>query len=375
MRRPHEHRPRLASRLALLLACWLAVLARTRAAGGVGMPANFIFGDSLVDAGNNNYIVSLSKANYPPNGIDFFGHQPTGRYTNGRTIIDILGQEMGLGGLVPPYMAPETTGDAVMRGVNYASGGGGILNQTGSIFGGRLNLDAQIDNYANSRHDLIARHGEVEAVSLLRGALFSVTMGSNDFINNYLTPIFSVPQRVTTPPVAFISAMIAKYRQQLTRLYLLDARKIVVVNVGPIGCIPYQRDTNPSAGTACAEFPNQLAQAFNRRLRALVDELGAALPGSRIVYADVYHIFSDIIANYTAHGFEVADSACCYVGGRFGGLVPCGPTSQYCADRSKYVFWDPYHPSEAANALIARRILDGGPEDISPVNVRQLIAT
>ena len=89
---------------------------------------------------------------------------------------------------------------------------------------------------------------------------------------------------------------------RLQRLYLLDARKIVVVNVGPIGCIPYQRDTNPSAGTACAEFPNQLAQAFNRRLRALVDELGAALPGSRIVYADVYHIFSDIIANYPAHG-------------------------------------------------------------------------
>jgi len=41
---------------------------------------------------------------------------------------------MGLGGFVPPYMAPETTGDAAMRGVNYASGGGGILNQTGSIF-------------------------------------------------------------------------------------------------------------------------------------------------------------------------------------------------------------------------------------------------
>lgn len=339
------------------------------------MPATFIFGDSLVDAGNNNYIVSLSKANFPPNGIDLLGHQPTGRYTNGRTIVDILGQEMGLGGFVPPYMAPETTGDAVMRGVNYASGGGGILNETGSIFGGRLNLDAQIDNYANSRHDLMARHGEVEAVSLLRGALFSVTIGSNDFINNYLTPIFSVPERATTPPVAFISAMIAKYRQQLTRLYLLDARKIVVANVGPIGCIPYQRETNPSAGTACAEFPNRLARAFNRRLRALVDELSAALPGSRFVYADVYRIFSDIIANYGSHGFEVADSACCYVGGRFGGLLPCGPTSLYCADRSKYVFWDPYHPSEAANALIARRILDGGPMDISPVNVRQLIVT
>lgn len=53
-------------------------------------PANFVFGDSLVDAGNNNYIVSLSKADYMPNGIDFGG--PTGRFTNGRTIVDIIGE-------------------------------------------------------------------------------------------------------------------------------------------------------------------------------------------------------------------------------------------------------------------------------------------
>lgn len=53
-------------------------------------PACFVFGDSLVDVGNNNYIVTLSKANYPPNGIDF--GKPTGRFTNGRTIIDIIGK-------------------------------------------------------------------------------------------------------------------------------------------------------------------------------------------------------------------------------------------------------------------------------------------
>ena len=53
-------------------------------------PANFVFGDSLVEVGNNNYIVTLSKANYYPNGIDF--GKPTGRYTNGRTIIDIIGK-------------------------------------------------------------------------------------------------------------------------------------------------------------------------------------------------------------------------------------------------------------------------------------------
>lgn len=60
--------------------------------GGFG--ASFIFGDSLVDAGNNNYLPTLSRANIPPNGIDFkaSGGNPTGRYTNGRTIGDIVGK-------------------------------------------------------------------------------------------------------------------------------------------------------------------------------------------------------------------------------------------------------------------------------------------
>lgn len=63
------------------------------AANKDGLGASFIFGDSLVDAGNNNYLSTLSKANIPPNGIDFkaSGGNPTGRYTNGRTIGDIVG--------------------------------------------------------------------------------------------------------------------------------------------------------------------------------------------------------------------------------------------------------------------------------------------
>lgn len=58
---------------------------------------SFIFGDSLVDAGNNNYLFTLSKANSPPYGIDFKpSHgQPTGRFTNGRTISDIVGKYYG----------------------------------------------------------------------------------------------------------------------------------------------------------------------------------------------------------------------------------------------------------------------------------------
>ena len=54
----------------------------------------FIFGDSEVDAGNNNYFFTLAKGNNRPNGIDFkpSGGNPTGRYTNGRTPPDIIGR-------------------------------------------------------------------------------------------------------------------------------------------------------------------------------------------------------------------------------------------------------------------------------------------
>jgi hypothetical protein len=58
------------------------------------VPASFVFGDSLVDAGNNNYIRSLARANYPANGIDFPGHVPTGRFTNNRTVADIVGKKL-----------------------------------------------------------------------------------------------------------------------------------------------------------------------------------------------------------------------------------------------------------------------------------------
>lgn len=53
-------------------------------------PAMFVFGDSLVDCGNNNYLSSLARSDYLPYGIDFYAG-PTGRFSNGKTIIDFLG--------------------------------------------------------------------------------------------------------------------------------------------------------------------------------------------------------------------------------------------------------------------------------------------
>ncbi|XP_061993382.1 GDSL esterase/lipase At4g16220-like [Rosa rugosa] len=93
--------------LGIIFALWRICLAKETT-------ANFVFGDSLVEVGDNNYIPSLSKADYPPNGIDF--GKPTGRYTNGRTVIDIIAQSaLGLKEFTPPYLAPTTAGPITIK--------------------------------------------------------------------------------------------------------------------------------------------------------------------------------------------------------------------------------------------------------------------
>lgn len=57
------------------------------------VPAMYVFGDSLVDVGNNNYLnFSAAKANFYPNGIDFPTGKPTGRFCNGKNPADFLGK-------------------------------------------------------------------------------------------------------------------------------------------------------------------------------------------------------------------------------------------------------------------------------------------
>lgn len=58
-----------------------------------GCTTMLVFGDSTVDPGNNNRLQTAMKANFLPYGADFLGGRPTGRFSNGRLITDILGTD------------------------------------------------------------------------------------------------------------------------------------------------------------------------------------------------------------------------------------------------------------------------------------------
>ncbi|KAF2924401.1 GDSL esterase/lipase At2g23540 [Oryza sativa Japonica Group] len=363
--------------LAVVCAAAMAAVSGAEEVYEFGSGASFIFGDSLVDAGNNNYIPSLSKANMTPNGIDFAasGGMPTGRFTNGRTIADIIGEMLGQTDYSPPFLAPNTTGGALLNGVNYASGGAGILNGTGRIFVNRIGMDLQVDYFNITRKQLDDLLGKAKAKEFLKKkAIFSITVGSNDFLNNYLMPVLSAGTRVAESPDGFINDLIIHLREQLTRLYTLDARKFVVANVGPLGCIPYQKTINRVGENECVKLPNQLASQYNGRLRELLIQLNGDLAGAKFCLANVYDLVMDVITNYDSYGFETASMACCGNGGTYDGMVPCGPASSMCGDRKSHVFWDPYHPSEAANLVMAKYIVDGDSKYISPMNLRKLFS-
>lgn len=80
----------------LLLLVWCSVQyfpvgAAIKLPENITFPAVLVFGDSIVDTGNNNFIKTIAKCNFPPYGQDFMGGNPTGRFSNGKVPADLIG--------------------------------------------------------------------------------------------------------------------------------------------------------------------------------------------------------------------------------------------------------------------------------------------
>lgn len=78
--------------ISCFLVVLVSVLAVALAQATTAPPAVFIFGDSTLDVGTNNYIPEcLAKADFYFNGIDFPHSEPTGRFSNGLNTADEIG--------------------------------------------------------------------------------------------------------------------------------------------------------------------------------------------------------------------------------------------------------------------------------------------
>ncbi|XP_057778709.1 GDSL esterase/lipase At5g33370-like [Salvia miltiorrhiza] len=343
------------------------------ATNGVGVEgrAFFVFGDSLVDSGNNNYLATTARADAPPYGIDYPTRRPTGRFSNGLNIPDLISQSIGGRESPLPYLSPALTGQRLLVGANFASAGVGILNDTGVQFANIIRPFQQLEYFQQYQTRVSALVGGGAAKRLVNQALVLMTLGGNDFVNNYYLVPFSARSRQFSLP-DYVRYLISEYHKLLRKLYDMGARRVIVTGTGPLGCVPAELAQRSRNGQ-CAEELQRAAALFNPQLTQMLLKLNSEVRGNVFIAANTQLTNRDFIRNPQAYGFVTSKVACCGQG-PYNGLGLCTPLSNLCPNREVYAFWDPFHPSEKANKIIVRQILTGSLDYMNPMNLSTILA-
>ncbi|KAL7140212.1 hypothetical protein ABFS83_09G106600 [Erythranthe nasuta] len=321
------------------------------------VPAIITFGDSVVDVGNNDYIPTIFKADYPPYGRDFKNKQPTGRFCNGKLATDITAETLGFTSFAPPYLSPQASGKNLLLGANFASAGAGYDDHT-SLLSHVIPLSQQLKYYKEYQVNLAKVAGSKQAASIIKDALYLVAAGSSDFVQNYyINPFLN---KAYTPD-QYSSYLVGIFNSFIKDLHGLGARRIGVTSLPPLGCLPATRTLFGFHESGCVSRINTDAQQFNKKINSAATQLQKQLPGLKIVIFDVFQPLYDLIANPKKSGFTEATKGCCGTGTVETTSLLCNSKSfGTCSNATQYVFWDSVHPSEAANQVLADSLIIQG---------------
>ncbi|KAL2907189.1 GDSL esterase/lipase EXL3 [Bienertia sinuspersici] len=318
------------------------------------IPAFIVFGDSIVDPGNNNYVATIGRANFPPYGRDFPGGIPTGRYSNGKVPSDIFAEELGIKEFVPPYLDPNLQISDLLTGVSFASGAAGYDPNSAKL-ANALSLEDQLALFKGYKNKLKAAVGENTTSTIISESLYLICSGSNDITNTYFTsPITPLQYDIST----YTGLMVNWASSFVQKLYALGARRIGVISAPPCGCLPSQRTLHGGLLRTCVEKENQASILFNNKLFSELTSLNKKLSGSRIVYLDIYNPLLNLINNPSQSGFEVTKKGCCGTGNLEVSFLCNKLDPGTCKNASKYVFWDSFHPTEAAYKVIVHEVYE-----------------
>lgn len=308
-----------------------------------------VFGDSSVDSGNNNALNTTMKSNFPPYGKDFFGKRPTGRFTNGRLATDFVAEAIGYRKVIPPFLDPNLKPEDLPYGVSFASAATGFDDYTAEV-SNVLSVSKQLEYFAHYKIHLRKLVGEARAEFIVRNALYLVSMGTNDFLQNYfLEPTrpkqFSLQQ--------YENFLLNRFTRDIEAMHRLGARRLIVVGVLPLGCVPLMKTIRNQ--NTCVESLNSVAYTFNAKISQRLDSLKKKL-GLQVASVDVYGMIQRAVANPKKYGFVEGSKGCVGTGTiEYGDLCKGEST---CSDPNQYVFWDSVHPTEKMYKLIADEAIE-----------------
>ncbi|KAG7541347.1 GDSL lipase/esterase [Arabidopsis thaliana x Arabidopsis arenosa] len=246
------------------------------------VPALIVFGDSTVDSGNNNQISTVLKSNFQPYGRDYFDGKATGRFSNGRIAPDFISEGLGLKNAVPAYLDPAYNIADFATGVCFASAGTGLDNATSAVLS-VMPLWKEVEYYKEYQTRLRSYLGEEKANEIISEALYLISIGTNDFLENY----YLLPRKLRKYSVnEYQNFLIGIAADFVTDIYKLGARKMSWSGLSPFGCLPLERTTQLFYGSKCIEEYNIVARDFNTKMEVKVYQLNRELDG--IIVAGVF---------------------------------------------------------------------------------------
>ncbi|XP_061341558.1 GDSL esterase/lipase At5g45950 [Gastrolobium bilobum] len=304
-----------------------------------------VFGDSSVDPGNNNVLHTQVKSNFLPYGKDFFNSRPTGRFSNGRLGTDFIAEALGYRKIIPAFLDPNLKLEDLPYGVSFASAATGYDDYTANV-SSVLPVSKQLEYFEHYKIRMRKLVGEERAEFIIRNALYVVSMGTNDFLQNY----FLEPTRPSQFSLEnFQNFLLSRMSKDIKMMHRLGARRLVVVGVLPMGCVPITKTLNNQQ--SCVRSFNNVAYTFNAKLLQQLVILKAKLLGLKTVYVDIYDMIQRAVLNPKKYGFLEGSKGCCGTGTIEYGNSCRGLST--CSDPDKYVFWDAIHPTQKMYKIIA----------------------
>ncbi|KAL2317805.1 hypothetical protein Fmac_031681 [Flemingia macrophylla] len=337
-------------------------------------PAIFNFGDSNSDTGG---LAASLYAPTPPYGETYF-HRVTGRFTDGRLIIDFIANSFGL-----PYLSAylDSLGTNFSHGANFATASATIRLPPSVIPVGGYSpfyLDIMYTQFKQliPRTQYIIHKGGVFASLMpkeeyFHRALYTFDIGQNDLGAGIFGNLTVQQVNASVPDI------VNAFTKNVKDIYDLGARSFWIHNTGPIGCLSYVLANFLSAerdAYGCAKPYNEVAKYFNQKLREAVVQLRKDLPLAAITYVDIYSVKYSLFSHPEKYGFELPLVACCGYGGEYnysssvlcGGTIEVNGTETFvgsCERPSVRVNWDGIHYTEAASKFIFDQISTGAFSD------------
>ncbi|KAK9105929.1 hypothetical protein Scep_022773 [Stephania cephalantha] len=349
--------------------------------------AIFAFGDSLSDTGNAIQAFPFyASSENSPYGSTFF-RAPTGRFSDGRLIIDFMASKWGFP-FIEPYFKDVVPN--YKHGVNFAVAGATVQNITEPI---PFFLPMQTDHFVRFKRSVYAllnttsryAASHVPTKEAFRDGTYMIFIGINDILSGLFNHDLA-PSVVKEKTVPLVVAGISKAVQDLHKE---EAKNFLIFNVPAVGCIPMvlamasQVSFNSTDKMGCPKEYNAVADFGNKELEKSLIKIKKQKKDINVMVADLYSFYLDAIESPTSYGkkmpmliishailfcdegFKESEKlkACCGYGGdpfNYFPPITCGedPAAKTCNKPREYISWDGIHLTDAFSQKFVEEIME-----------------